>query len=101
MARPYRRQGVTVALLRTTAAFAKARGGTILEGYPVRARAGRMPDTFARTGLPRSFLAAGFTEVTTPSPSWSIMRLELGLTKKASRPAKKASSARTARAKGR
>jgi GNAT superfamily N-acetyltransferase len=112
VARPYRRRGVTVALLKAAAAFARARGATVLEGYPVRARGGRMPDTFAWTGLPGSFLKAGFTEVAAPSASRSIVRLELGPAKRAAakrgaaksgdaKRATKASTARTARAKER
>jgi len=60
-----RRKGVAAGLLNAAADFVKANGGTMIEGYPTRPKKGAMPDTFAWTGLPQSFVAAGFERVST------------------------------------
>jgi GNAT superfamily N-acetyltransferase len=78
IARPWRRHGLTSRLLEAAAKFARARGATMLEGYPVVPRSRTSPDVFAWYGLESSFLAAGFREVARPSPSRRIMRLEFG-----------------------
>jgi GNAT superfamily N-acetyltransferase len=72
--RPFRRQGVSVALLRGVVAFVRKQGGKVVEGYPVEPRKGTMPDTFAWTGLLRAFLEAGFIEMPRWSPSRPIVR---------------------------
>ena len=77
VARPHRRKGVTVDLLRAAAGHAARRGASLLEGYPVEPRTGRLPDAFAWTGLPSAFRKAGFAEVLRRSPTRPIMRLVL------------------------
>ncbi|HXU10910.1 MAG TPA: GNAT family N-acetyltransferase [Candidatus Binatia bacterium] len=76
--RPERRRGVSVELLRAAAAHARRRGAKLLEGYPVEALSGRLPDAFAWTGLPAAFRRAGFTEVARRSPTRPFMRRRLG-----------------------
>jgi GNAT superfamily N-acetyltransferase len=70
----FRKRGVSVALLRAAAAFAKKRGAKILEGYPYDYRAAKMPDVFVWTGLPGTFLKAGFSEAARRSPTRPILR---------------------------
>lgn len=77
VARPFRRQGLTVALLRAAIAYAKRRGAALVEGYPVAPRSGKMPDAFAYTGLVPAFREAGFVEVSRRSPTRPIMRCAL------------------------
>ena len=77
VARGFRRRGVTTALLKAAATHSRDKGATVLEGYPVIARKGGMPDAFAYTGLPSAFIRAGFVEVARRSPTRPIMRLEL------------------------
>ena len=77
VAKGFRRRGVTTELLNAAAVHARDNGATILEGYPVIARRGVMPDAFAYTGLPSAFLKAGFMEVVRRSPTRPIMRLEV------------------------
>jgi GNAT superfamily N-acetyltransferase len=77
VARPYRRQGLTVRLLEAAAGFARERGAAMLEGYPVEPKQGAMPDVFAFTGLPSAYRQAGFQEVARRSPTRPIMRLPL------------------------
>jgi GNAT superfamily N-acetyltransferase len=70
VAKPYRRRGVSVELLRAAVDFVRQRGGTIVEGYPVLPAKGALPDAFAWTGTLSAFLKAGFQEM----PRWSESR---------------------------
>lgn len=73
----WRRQGVSVALLRAAAEHARANGAEVIEGYPVTPKTESMPDVFAWTGLASAFTRAGFYEAGRHSPTRPIMRLEL------------------------
>lgn len=75
VAKPHRGRGISVGLLRAAVDMAAASGAEIVEGYPVVARTGRMPDAFAWTGTVSAFRAAGFEEVARGSPSRPIMRV--------------------------
>lgn len=77
IAKGYRKKGVSAQLLKAAAKFVGERGGRMVEGYPVEPSMNNMPDVFAWTGLPGSFVAAGFTEVARRSPSRPIMRLRI------------------------
>ena len=70
----HRRRGVSVALLEAAAAFAAARGASIVEGYPVEAATKEVPPVFAWTGTAAAFRSAGFEEVARRSASRPIMR---------------------------
>lgn len=72
--RPYRRQGLSVQLLKGAIAYVRQNGGQIVEGYPVAPRQGKAPDAFVWTGLERSFQLAGFREVARNSPTRPIYR---------------------------
>jgi GNAT superfamily N-acetyltransferase len=74
VARPFRRRGVTVALLKAAVAYAKAHGARIVEGYPVEPKGTRMPDPFVYTGLASAFRKTGFVEVLRRSQTRPIMR---------------------------
>jgi molybdopterin converting factor small subunit/GNAT superfamily N-acetyltransferase len=78
IARDHRGQGLTVRLLREAVAFAKSRGATILEGYPVDPLSGKTAPAFAWTGLASAFQKAGFEEVARRTPSRPIMRFAIG-----------------------
>lgn len=84
VARPHRRHGLTVELLRAAVKFAAGRGARIVEGYPVEA-AGMKPDVFMYTGLASAFLKAGFREVARRSPTRPVMRYEVEARKKRSK----------------
>jgi GNAT superfamily N-acetyltransferase len=71
---PYRRRGITVALLKAAVAYAHARGARIVEGYPVEPKKGSMPDVFAFTGIVSAFRRAGFIEAARRSATRPIMR---------------------------
>ncbi len=73
VARSYRRQGLTVALLNEAVRYAARRGAKIVEGYPSEPKHG-YPDVFYYPGLVSAFRKAGFGEVLRRSPSRPIMR---------------------------
>jgi len=75
--RRYRRQGLTVALLRAVVDYVKEQGGKVVEGYPVEPRQGKSPDAFVYTGLASAFRQAGFVEVARRSETRPIMRCYL------------------------
>ena len=74
IARSLRRRGVSVAILKAAVAYAKKKGATIVEGYPIEPKKGRWPDAFVWTGVPSVYLKAGFKEVHRGSPTRPIMR---------------------------
>ncbi len=73
VARPFRRRGLSVRLLREAARYAASRGATMVEGYP-HDRAGKTADAFVWNGLAAAFERAGFVEVARRSPTRPIMR---------------------------
>ena len=75
--RPYRRQGISIRMLRAAVAFAAKKGAAIVEGYPVVPTMARTPDAFVYTGVPSAFLAAGFREVLRRSRTRPIMRITI------------------------
>jgi GNAT superfamily N-acetyltransferase len=75
VARAYRRQGVTRALLAEAIAYAKAHGALALEAYPIEPKEGAAsPDVYAYPGLASTYRALGFVEVARRSPTRPIMR---------------------------
>jgi GNAT superfamily N-acetyltransferase len=73
VAKPFRRQGVSVALLEAAARFAKKNGAKILEGYPTETKK-RQADVFVYTGLASAFRQAGFEEAARRSPTRPVFR---------------------------
>lgn len=69
----FRNMGLSSLLLKEVRKFAGARGGKIVEGYPYEP-AKEMPGSFVWTGLPGSFLKAGYKEVARFSPTRPIFR---------------------------
>jgi GNAT superfamily N-acetyltransferase len=77
VAKQFRRQGVTVELLKAGIEFAKANGARIVEGYPVEPKNEKMPDVFVYTGMASAFRKAGFSEVARRSETRPIMRFAI------------------------
>ena len=77
VAKPFRRAGLTVQLLKAAVAHAAEFGATCVEGYPVEPRKDPMPDVFAFTGIGSAFRKAGFKEVARRSSGGPIMRIQL------------------------
>ncbi len=72
--RPWRRRGVSAALLEAAAEHARKQGARIVEGYPVIPYSKSAPGAFLWTGTPRAFERAGFVEVHRWSKSRPIFR---------------------------
>ena len=79
VARPYRRRGVTSALIAAACDFVRARGGRVVEAYPVVPADNATPAAFAYTGFLSAFLSCGFVEVARPSAHRAIVRRSLTL----------------------
>ncbi|MEP7025233.1 MAG: GNAT family N-acetyltransferase [Actinomycetota bacterium] len=77
VARPYRGQGLQHRLLDAAIGFARDRGATTLEAYPVD-KAERSHDDFMFFGSRSLYEQAGFHEVVRRSPTRIVMRLALG-----------------------
>lgn len=77
VAKPFRRKGVTVELLKAAVRYARNQGAKILEGYPVDPKKGSMPDVFVYHGLVDAFRKAGFKEAIRRSETRPIMRYYL------------------------
>ena len=76
VAKPYRRQGLMVKLLRGAVAYAASQGARIVEGYPVDPPEGERVSGGMEgyMGLASTFRKAGFVEVARPSERRAIMR---------------------------
>jgi GNAT superfamily N-acetyltransferase len=75
IARPYRNQGLSVAMLEGAVRYAACKGARIVEGYPFAPRKTHMPDAFMWCGLEGAFKRAGFKEACRRSPTRPIMRI--------------------------
>ena len=75
--KPFRRRGVSVALLRAAVDFAGKQGAKIVEGYPITPTMEKTPDPFVFMGVPSAFRAAGFKEVARRSATRPVMRFEI------------------------
>ena len=74
VAKEYRRRGVAKRLLKAAVEHVRAHGGSILEGYAVEPKAGKMPDLFAYHGPASLYKSVGFKEVARRSEIRPIMR---------------------------
>lgn len=75
IAKPHRKQGLSVALLEAAVAFAKKNGAKIVEGYP-QELSKQQADAFVWHGLASTFERAGFREVARRSATRPVMRRE-------------------------
>ena len=77
ISKTHRNRGVSRALLAAAGDFVRARGGRILEGYPIDPKTTPYPSVYAWTGLASAFQAAGFEEVLRRSETRPIFRKRL------------------------
>ncbi|MGQ0675698.1 MAG: GNAT family N-acetyltransferase [Rhodospirillales bacterium] len=75
--RPHRGKGLSEALLREAAAYARQRGARTVEGYPIDAGKKEM-DFTAFMGTVAVFQRCGFKEAARPVPNRPIMRRQTG-----------------------
>jgi GNAT superfamily N-acetyltransferase len=71
----YRRRGISRALARAAVEFARDHGARAVEGYPMTTT-NAVSDEL-HVGTEGTFTAAGFTEVSRPSPRRVVMRIDL------------------------
>ena len=77
--RKFRRQGLSVRLLKAAVEYVASRGGKVVEGYPTEPRGGKpAAPAFVFTGLAAAFLGAGFVEAGRRSETRPIMRCFVG-----------------------
>lgn len=74
IAKDFRRQGVSVALLNGLIKYAKENGIKIIEAYPTIPTKENLPDAFAWIGLYKSFERAGFKIVDRTSKNRPMVR---------------------------
>lgn len=77
IAKKFRGQGVSVALLKGVVEYARENGIKIIEAYPTIPTQNRLPDSFAWIGLYKSFERAGFQVVDRSSISRPMVRYYL------------------------
>ena len=79
--RPWRHKGVSTQLLKAATQFARKRGASIVEGYPLDPHPGKIMATLAWAwpGMLPTFTRAGFKEVERRSPTRPILRRSQGL----------------------
>jgi len=70
----FRKYGVSVALLKGVIAYSRENGIRIIEAYPTIPTTGSLPDSFAWTGLYKSFERAGFTVADRTSANRPMVR---------------------------
>ena len=70
----FRRRGVSRALARAAVAFARERGARAVEGYPITTT--EVIAEELHVGTRNTFAAAGFTEVSAPTPRRVVMRID-------------------------
>lgn len=77
IARSHRNRGMMRALIRGALDYVRARGGRIVEAYPVVERGQRIPAVSSYMGLAEAFRREGFVEVAQPSRGQLIVRRAL------------------------
>jgi GNAT superfamily N-acetyltransferase len=78
IAKKFRRQGISVALLKGVIDYAKEKGIKIIEAYPTIPTQEKLPDSFAWIGLYKSFEKAGFKIVNQTSKYRPMVRYYVG-----------------------
>jgi GNAT superfamily N-acetyltransferase len=76
IAKPFRRQGLSVKLIKAAVDLARSKGAMTVEAYPVIPYSELMPGAFAWTGIVSAFEQAGFHEAARRSDARPIMRKE-------------------------
>lgn len=70
----FRRQGVSASLIAAAGDFARSRGASALEAYPMTT--GAAIDEELHHGILSSYLDAGFTELTRPTQRRAVVRID-------------------------
>ena len=78
VAKPFRRSGVSVALLKGAIDYVQTQGGRILEAYPNLIE-DDVPETDGYMGIAHVFADLGFIEAARPRPDRVIMRYTISV----------------------
>ena len=70
----FRRQGISKALIEAAVEFARSGGAAAVEAYPMTTRAAISEEL--HVGTLDSYLGAGFTELTRPTPRRAVVRID-------------------------
>ncbi|WP_346897657.1 GNAT family N-acetyltransferase [uncultured Roseibium sp.] len=73
----YRRQGLSLQLLNAATDWARSKGASIVEGYPIDTPREKYPSVYAWTGFLETYRRAGFSEVARRSETRPIMRKQV------------------------
>jgi len=73
----FRRQGLSTELIKAAVEYCRLQGGNIVEGYPAVPYNDRVPAAFLWTGVPESYLRAGFKTAEQRSKGKQIMRYHI------------------------
>jgi GNAT superfamily N-acetyltransferase len=73
IAKNYRKQGVSVQLIKAATRYVKSQGGHIVEGYPTDSKS-KQADAWLWTGVMSAFEQAGFQEVARRSRTRPVVR---------------------------
>jgi len=74
----FRRQGVTLGLLKAAVKYARSQGAKVIEGYPVEPG----PRLYTYMGSPETFRKAGFRDVTPSGQARQVMRYDASTPKR-------------------
>jgi GNAT superfamily N-acetyltransferase len=75
--RAFRRQGLSVGLIRAAVDYVREQGGKVLEAYPTDPGERRLDPVSSYMGVPAAFRKAGFREVARPSKVRRIFRYRI------------------------
>ncbi len=73
----FRRQGISIELIKEAIKFCRSKGVRTIEAYPTVPYSDSIPAAFAWTGIPSAFEKAGFIEVERRSRTRPMMRFNL------------------------
>ncbi len=76
IAKPFRRKGLSVQLIKAAVDFASSKGATTVEAYPMVPYDDNVPSAFGWTGILSAYERAGFRQVARRSDARPIMRKE-------------------------
>lgn len=77
IAKPFRRQGLSLELIYAAVNFCKLHGAETVEAYPELPYGDKVPAAFLWTGIPASFEKAGFVETVHRSKWKRMMRFQV------------------------
>lgn len=78
IAKEYRDQNLTEALIRAAIDYVHEQGGEVVEAYPTVPRKGTLPPISSYMGVPEMFERVGFKTVARPSQAKAILRFTIG-----------------------